>query len=81
MSNLYLFLYILMFSFAISAIAGVVMFVVDIVRFGTPHKRFKAVSSAEAYYEKLEELEKDIENGSEVDDIHLHQSEPIEIDL
>lgn len=81
MSIIYLFLYIIMFSFGISAIAGVVMFVVDIVRFGTPHKRFKTVSSVEAYYERLEELEKSIESDSEEGDKLLHPAEPIEIDL
>ena len=55
MSVIYLFLYVIMFSFGISALSGIVMFVVDIVRYGKPHEKFDCVSSIEAYNESLKE--------------------------
>ena len=55
MSVIYLFVYVLMFSFGLSALSGIVMFVIDIVRYGKPHEKFEFISSIEAYNESLKE--------------------------
>ncbi len=55
MSVIYLFVYVLMFSFGISALSGIIMFVIDIVRYGKPREKFECSSSIEAYNESLKE--------------------------
>lgn len=55
MSVIYLFVYVLMFSFGLSALSGIVMFVMDIIRYGKPHEKFECVSSIESYNESLKE--------------------------
>lgn len=58
MSILYLVVFVLIFSFIISAVSGIVAFFIDMIRFGSPHKRNKIVSSIETYNNKLaEEIE------------------------
>lgn len=72
MSVIYLFLYVMIFSFVISALSGIVMFVVDIVRYGKPHEKFECFSSFEAYNESLKEkAEKPSESVVDSVDIDL----------
>ncbi len=73
MSVIYLIVYILLFSFIISALSGVIMFVVDIIRFGKPHSKFECVPSIEAYNDKF------INDSSSEDETPAEES--IEIDL
>lgn len=73
MSFLYLALYVLLISFAFSAVSGIIMFFVDMIRFGTLHKRFEIVSSIEKYNQQITEIEKEIEQTENV--------QPVEIDL
>lgn len=79
MSFIYLAIYILLISFVCSAISGVIMFFVDIIRFGTPHKRFKTVSSIEKYNENLAKIESEIKDTAS--DQSVDSAEPLEIDL
>ena len=74
-----LFIVVLLVSFCFSAVSGIVMFFIDMCRFGTPHKRFKTVSSIEKYNEKLEELEKNDSASEPVPE--AEPSEPIKINL
>ena len=72
MSVIYLFVYILMFSFGMSALSGIVMFVMDIIRYGKPHTKFECSSSIEAYNESLKEKsEKPIESVADSVNIDL----------
>jgi|GEM_PF-6503520 hypothetical protein len=73
MSFVYLALYVLLISFVFSAVSGIIMFFVDMIRFGTPHKRFETVSSIEKYNQQITEMEKEIEQTENV--------QPVEIDL
>ncbi len=73
MSVVYLIVYILLFSYIISALSGVLMFVVDIIRFGKPHTKFDCVSSVESYNDKF------INDSSSEDETPAGES--IEIDL
>ena len=73
MSFVYLSLYVLLISFVFSAVSGIIMFFVDMIRFGTPHKRFETVSSIEKYNQQITEMEKEIEQTENV--------QPVEIDL
>lgn len=73
MSFVYLALYFLLISFVFSAVSGIIMFFVDMIRFGTPHKRFETVSSIEKYNQQITEMEKEIEQTENV--------QPVEIDL
>lgn len=63
MSVIYLSAYILLVIFIISAVSGIVMFFVDMIRFGTPHKRFEMVSSIEKYNENLTKIESEIKDS------------------
>lgn len=56
MAILNLVFYVLLIVFMCSAVSGIVMFFVDMVRFGTPHKRFECISSLEKYNEHLAEI-------------------------
>lgn len=72
MSVIYLFVYVLMFSFGLSALSGIVMFVMDIIRYGKPHTKFECVSSIESYNESLKEKsEKPSESVSDSINIDL----------
>lgn len=70
--------YVLLISFMVSAVSGIVMFFVDMIRFGTPHKRFETVSSIEKYNEHLAEL---AETEDSPADERVDFSANIEIDL
>lgn len=70
-----LFLVVLLISFCFASVSGVVMFFIDMYRFGTPHKRFEAVSSIEKYNEKLEKLD------SELSESDPEEPETFEINL
>lgn len=79
MSLIYLVVYILLLSFIVSAVSGVIMFFVDMIRFGSPHKRFETVSSIEKYNERLAKIENDIDEAAA--DQSDSVAEPLEIDL
>lgn len=40
------------------------MFFVDMIRFGSPHKRFETVSSIEKYNERLAKIENEIKDSA-----------------
>ncbi len=71
MSFVYLALYVLLLCFVFSAISGIVMFFVDMIRFGTPHKRFEIVSSIEKYNQKMTEIEKEIEQTENIQSVEI----------
>ncbi len=64
MSIVNLVFYVLLIVFVCSAVSGIVMFFVDMIRFGTPHKRFKTLSSIEKYNERLEEIRQEIKDNA-----------------
>ncbi len=64
MSIVNLIFYVLLIVFVCSAVSGIVMFFVDMIRFGTPHKRFETVSSIEKYNERLEEIRQEIKDNA-----------------
>lgn len=67
-----LILFVILFSFILSAVSGIIAFFIDIVRYGSPHKRFETISSVEKYNQKLESM-----SASDPEAV----SDPIDIDL